>query len=313
MNRKVWVLGSSNIDVTYRVKEIPRKGYTIQAQSCVTGTGGKGANQAVAAAHWGAEVKMIGAVGEDINGQTLINALKSQKVNTDNVSVIKGVLSGNATILVDDNGANCITVFPGANQHVPIDANPGFCEGDLLISQFEVNMDALEFYFSEAKKSGVYTILNPSPYKCLSERLLKMTDMIVANESEAFEIGRVEVDSVAAARTCGMEILKSGPGTVVITLGKLGAVAVTGEKTVHIPEYPVKVVDTQGAGDAFLGSLAAKLCEGVSLEEACMFANTVASISVSRRGGTQVSLCSVKETEDMDLAKIIQVNSYSKS
>lgn len=307
MNRKVWVLGSSNMDITYCVCELPKKGYTVQAKSCDIATGGKGANQAVAAAHWGAETGMIGAVGDDTHGEALINALKLKKVNTDCVSVIPGIASGNAVILVDQKGANCITVYPGANQCIPLDNQPAFCKGDLLVSQLEVNIDAVVHYFSQAKKSGAYTVLNPSPFQPLPTGLIEMTDIVVANEWEASEISGIAVDSVSAAKKSSQKILKCGPSAVVITVGKLGAVAVTKENAIHIPEYPVEVVDTQGAGDAFLGTLAAKLSQGVSLEEACTYANAVASISVSRKGGTQVSLCSLQEIDFKKVAKAVQI------
>ena len=307
LNKKIWILGSSNIDITYKVKEIPVKGSTIQAESCVKASGGKGANQAIAAARWGVDTFLIGAVGDDENGQLLINVLKSWNVNTDYVSVAKNIPSGNAIIFVDNEGANCITVYPGANQYLPCDKCPDFGSKDLLIAQFEVNIDSVEFFFEYAKKRGTYTILNPSPFKSISEYLLKSTDMIIANEIEAYKLGGITVDTPLKAKECGKKIIKSGPETVLITLGKMGVVVVTDEHAVHIPEYPVKVVDTQGAGDTFLGTFAAMLCNGKTLENAAQYANIVAALSVTKKGSTQVSLPSqdISEKEVANLTKII--------
>lgn len=306
MNSKIWVLGSSNVDMTYKVKEIPVKGSTIQAESCVKGSGGKGANQAIAAAIWGVDTFLIGAVGDDENGQLLINVLKSWNVNTDYVSVVKNIPSGNAIIFVDNEGANCITVYPGANQYLTCDNCPDFGTNDLLIAQFEVNIDSIEFFFDYAKKRGAYTILNPSPVRSISKFLLESTDMIVANEIEAYELGGITVDTPQKAKECGKKIIKSGPETVLITLGKMGVVVVTDEHTVYIPGYPVKVIDTQGAGDVFLGTFAAMLCKGKSLENAAQYANVVAALSVTKKGSTQVSLPSIN-ISDKEVANLTSI------
>ena len=307
MNKGIWVLGSSNIDVTYRVKEIPLKGYTIQAKSCITATGGKGANQAVAAAHWGIDVGFIGAVGDDPNGKVLLEALKSRGVNVSHVDSIKSVPSGNAVIFVDDQGSNCITVYPGANQHVPVVMFPDFKEGDILTAQLEVNLDAVEYYFKLAKQKKVYTVLNPSPYIPLSRELLKNTDVIVVNETEAYELGGVFVDGPETAKVCADKIMRQGPDVVIVTLGKMGVIILTTENVFHIPEYCVDVVDTQGAGDAFLGTFAAKLAQGDSLEDSALFANMIASLSVTKMGSTQVSMPDLKDVAGRNPGKYIKI------
>lgn len=298
MKKKVWVLGSSNVDITYTVDNITGKGYTVYADSCTRATGGKGANQAVAAAHWGADVRFIGAVGDDDNGRVLLEVLKSHNIDYENVAVIGGIPSGNATISVDKSGANCITVYAGANRYVPLDFPIPFAQGDILASQLEINMDAVEFYFEQAKKAGAYTVLNPSPIQPISNKLIEFTDLIVANELEAFEISGITVDGIETAKLCAEKIIELGLSSVIITLGKMGVFVVNGKQASYIPEFPVEVVDTQGAGDAFLGTLIAKLSLGVSIEDAAAFANIVASLSVTKRGTTQVSLPSKQEVEN---------------
>ena len=295
MNKKIWILGSSNLDVTYRVKEIPLKGQTVQASACVTATGGKGANQAAAAAHWGVEVAFIGAVGDDLNGSTLEEVFRLRKIDTHNLTKVVGVPSGNAVIHVDDRGGNCIVVYPGANQFIPVNKFPEFQEGDMLVAQLEVNMDAVLHYFKLAKQKKVYTVLNPSPFVSLSEELLSLTDMIVANESEAYGMGGIAVIGAESARACGEIIMKLGPGTVVITLGKNGVVVLDVQGAFHVPEYCVEVVDTQGAGDAFLGTFIAKLAQGDTLQGAALFANMAASLTVTKLGSTQTSMPQVWE------------------
>ena len=309
MHKNVWVLGSSNIDFTYRVKDLPLAGQTIQAESQVMATGGKGANQAIAAAHWGANVHFIGAVGDDANGKTLLEALTTRKVNIDHVYEICGVPSGNAVILVDDNGENSIIVYPGANQCVPVRAcdQIHFREGDVLVSQLEVNLDAIECCFQRAKEQGGITVLNPSPYKPLLKRLLETTDIIVANTSEAFELGGVSVNDPQSARQCGQKILEAGPGTAIITMGEAGVVLVNYEKTIHFPGHKVHVVDGQGSGDAFLGTLLASLSQREIFEQAIAFANRVAAFSVTKRGSTQVSLPDQKEILVSDLTEYMPI------
>ena len=306
MKNKIWFLGSSNVDIIYRVKEIPLVDYTIQAKSCVIATGGKGANQAIAASKYGANVNFIGAVGDDSNGKILLKVLKTNGINIENVTIVKNVHSGNAVILVDDEGSNCIIVYPGANHNVPVDIYPNFMEGDMLVAQLEVNMSAVEYYFKLAKKK-MYTILNPSPFIFLSQELLKKTDIIIVNEVEAYKLGGVVVRGPETAKVCCKKIIKLGPSIVIITLGKMGVVVATNENAFHVPGYDVDVVDTQGAGDAFLGTFVAKLAQGATIEDATLFANMVASLSVTKMGSTQVSLPEPEEVVGRNSCRCIKL------
>jgi ribokinase len=307
-NNKIWVLGSSNIDCTYRMEQLPVKGTTVSADEILITTGGKGANQAIAAAHWGAHVHFIGAVGDDDNGKRLLDCLISHGVDTENVSVIKGAASGQAIILVDHDGDNFIVIHGGANLKVPctVPSAIEISNGDVFVSQLETNLEALGAYAAFARKQRALTILNPSPYQELPVSILANIDLIVANEIEAAQLGRTPVEDVHTAQSCGSAIRrKNGIKAVIITLGAEGAVLVEEERSFHFPGYTVNAVDTQGAGDAFLGSLIAKLAQKAPIERAVSFSNWVAAQSVTRRGSTQHSLPEQSSAVNADLSRFV--------
>lgn len=285
----IWVIGSQNIDHIYYMKELPLQGRTVLADSYVSATGGKGANQAIAAAHFGAHVEMIGCVGDDAAGDTLLGTLRARGVGTGYVQRIAGA-SGSAVVYVDRAGANCITIYPGANRKISAQALPVFQKGDFLLAQMEVNTDALLAGFAAAKRTGATTILNPSPYHSDVEHLLPLADILVLNEHEAYEASGVSPENWEAAMACMVALSHRGTKEVVITLGGKGAVCRDGEQTFAIDGISARVVDTQGAGDAFLGALASRLAAGAGLREAAGFANRVGAYAVTKSGSTQVSL-----------------------
>jgi len=289
---RVWVLGSSNVDVTYRVKAIPRPGNTAEASECSLGTGGKGANQALAIAYWGCEVAFIGAVGSDPYGKLLLAALKQGSVDTTHVQVVEGETSGTAVILVGADGENSIVVHPGANHAVSLKVvrKIVFQPSDIAVAQLEVNIDAVETFFRVARRVGAATVLNPSPLRPLGERLLANTMILIANQHEAGELGGMEVRDRESARKCASVIGKRGPSEVVITLRDQGAILCGLRESLGVRGIKVKPVDTQGAGDAFLGSFVARIAAGRSLSDALRFANRVAAYSVTRKGSTQKSM-----------------------
>lgn len=311
---RVWILGSSNIDYTYRVRKLPAIGETIQAENYKVTTGGKGANQAIAAAHWGVSVSYIGAFGGDENGEKLLHVLQSRSINTSYVSIIRDEPSGHALIYVDQKGDNFIVIYGGANLHVPNarESEINFKKGDFLIAQLETNLDAIESYFSLAKKKEGTTILNISPYRPIPSDLLQIVDMIVANEKEACALGGISIDDPISAKVCGLEILKqSGGNSIIVTLGAQGAVLITQDFSYHFPGYDVDVVDTQGAGDAFLGSLVASLAKHNTLKHAVLVANWVAAQSVTKNGSTQHSLPDRNVIDQGDLSKYHLLESIS--
>jgi len=310
VNSRIWILGSSNVDHTFRVNALPVKGSTISSAEARVAMGGKGANQAIAAAHWGADVHFIGAVGDDDYGKRLLESLVTHGVDTRNVAVIAGAASGQAIILVDDAGDNVIVVHGGANLQVPVAvaASIEISEGDLFVAQLETNLDATEIHAARARKRGALTILNPSPCRELPPALLRNFDLVVANETESSHLGGVSVDDVRTATRCGQSIRERfGTDAVITTLGPEGAVLVTKECSFHFPGHPVAAVDTQGAGDAFLGSLAARLAERDRIEEAVSFANWVAAQSVTRPGSTRQSLPDPARAAGLDLRRFTRL------
>ena len=310
MDSRIWILGSSNVDHTFRIKSFPAKGSTVSSGEVRVAMGGKGANQAIAAAHWGAEVHFIGAVGDDDYGKRLLDSLISHRVDTRNVSVIAGITSGQAIILVDDAGDNVIVILGGANLKVPLTIPPSvdIGDGDIFAAQLETNLDALEIYVAHARRQGALTMLNPSPYRELPPALLKNIDVIVANEIESSQLGRLSVDNALTADFCGRAIRERfGTSAVITTLGPNGAVLVTKGGSFHFPGHQVVAVDTQGAGDAFLGSCAARLAEKAPMEEAVSFANWVAAQSVTRQGSTRQSLPDPASSIGQDLRRFTRL------
>lgn len=270
----VTVIGSINMDLTVTTKKIPNKGETILGESFSTLPGGKGANQAVAAARLGSKVNMIGAVGEDSFGNTLLNTLKQEGINTQGIRIEKGVSTGVATILVS-NLDNRIIVAPGANYHV----TPSLVEmhkelimqSDVVLLQLEIPMETVEFVTRLCKENGIRVMINPAPYQKLPTNVVEMTSYLTPNEIEAEEMMR---DS----------LLDFISDKLIITKGSDGVSFYRDGKEELVPAFQVKVEDTTGAGDTFNGALATKIGSGSSLEEAIRFANAAAAVSVTKFG-----------------------------
>lgn len=291
---KIYVIGSQNVDHTFRMKDLPMRGETVLADTYEMGTGGKGANQAIAAACFGGNVEMIGCVGDDSAAKALLDTLTEHGVGTRYVQRTHGA-SGLAVVYVDHLGANCIAVHPGANRRVSRQTIPTFDPGDLVLAQMEVNTDAVAACFAAAKQAGATTVLNPSPYHLDAEDLIALTDLLVLNQHEAFEATGVAAQNWETGLACISALLRMGAKNVVLTLGSKGVMCRGEEDTFAIDGLPVEIVDTQGAGDAFLGAFASKLGAGGSLREAASFANRVGAYAVTRSGSTQVSLPALDE------------------
>jgi ribokinase len=295
--KNTWVLGSSNMDLICHVDEMPVSGNTIQSGDLIQSTGGKGANQAYCISYWGIPVSFLGAVGDDTNGKTLVEKLRNSGVDVDSVRFIENCSSGTAIVMVNSRGENCIVVSPGANCRVPrgIFDEVTAKAGDFLIAQLEVNIDAVEQSFISASKRGVTTVLNPSPMKPLQaiklrDSILRHTSVLVANSHEAAELGNERVFDLPSAEKCAKRLMKLGPKVVVITLGKTGSFLMSTGGSHFIEAIDVDVVDTQGAGDAFLGAFIARMVKEDDLSDCLDFANIVSSYSVGIHGSTQVSL-----------------------
>lgn len=293
MQKNVCILGSINMDLVLRVDRMVKPGETILSKDFKKVPGGKGANQAVAAKRLGANVSFIGMVGMDDNGVELVKALKEDKIDTSHIKVDESNPTGMAIITVDDDGRNSIVVVPGANMKIDSqsieNAKDVIKESKLLIAQFETPAEATIEAFKIAKENGVTTILNPAPAKKIPEELLKLTDIIAPNETEAFELTDIKVDDDERIKEAAEKFIEKGVKFVIITLGERGAALVSEEKFTTVPAYKVKAVDTTAAGDSFIGALSSKLqneenIDFEAIEKAIKFSNKVSSIVVQRQG-----------------------------
>ncbi len=276
------VVGSAMIDLTAYATVIPAPGQTLEGELFTTGFGGKGANQAVIAAHCGAEVHFVGKLGSDLFGDSIAENFKKLGIDSRFIERSK-TPNGVAHIWVDANGENRIVIIPGANHEIEpkkaIEAIESIVDLEVVVAQCEIKQDVTLAAFSAAKKRGCITILNPAPYQPLSKELLEVTDWIIPNETEFKELHRQFPTSD--------EVLKSfRPGkNSIVTLGSEGGVLITSDgNLIRVSAPKVTAVDTTGAGDAFVGVFAFALASGKSPEEAMKLGIKVASLSVTRKG-----------------------------
>ena len=290
------VVGSAMIDLTAYATVIPAPGQTLEGELFTTGFGGKGANQAVIAAHCGAEVHFVGKLGKDLFGDSISENFKKLGIDAKYVERSE-TPNGVAHIWVDANGENRIVIIPGANYEIEskkaTEAIESIADLAVVVAQCEIKQDVTLAAFSAAKKRGCITILNPAPYQPLSEELLAVTDWIIPNETEFKELhGHFPTSD---------EVLKSfRPGkNSIVTLGSEGAVLITSDGNLTRVSAPkVNAVDTTGAGDAFVGVFAFALASGKNAEHAMKLGIKVASMSVTRKGA-QSSYPSQAEIETL--------------
>ena len=265
---RVLVVGSANLDLVATTVRHPAPGETLIGHDYSEHPGGKGLNQAVAAARAGSPTRFVGAVGRDDAGQTLTRVAGEAGVDTSEVAVVD-VSTGRALILVADSGENSIVVVPGANELCPAGAARA---GEVVLAQLEVPLNTVESTFRSAREIGATTVLNPAPARPLPPELLELVDIIVPNEHELDLLGGVS------------GLLDRGVGTVVVTLGAEGARVHPREGSVDIPTLSVDAVDTTGAGDTFCGYLASGLASGLPLESAARRGCLAAALSTTRSG-----------------------------
>ncbi|MBO8152864.1 MAG: ribokinase [Candidatus Neomarinimicrobiota bacterium] len=285
---KIVVVGSSNTDMVIKVKNLPKPGETVIGKEFYIAAGGKGANQAVAAARLGADVTFIAKVGKDMFGDRAIANFQESGINTDFVFRDEKNPSGVALIFVDEKGENSIAVSPGSNANLVKEniklAIDEIKKAVIMLIQLEIPIETVEYAVNVAKQHNVKVILNPAPARKLGDQLLKRVDIITPNESEAEVLtGLKIVDDISAAKAAEA-LIQKGVGNVVITLGERGAFLYTKSDNMLIPTKRVNAVDTTAAGDAFNGGLAFALGSGMSLKDAIHFANFVGAYSVTRRG-----------------------------
>ncbi|WP_411679612.1 ribokinase [Clostridium thailandense] len=302
MNR-ICILGSINMDLVLRVDRMVKSGETILSKDYKKISGGKGANQAVAAKRLGCNVCFIGKVGDDENGYQLMKVLEKDQIDISNIKYSKSSPTGMAIITVDDSGSNSIIVIPGANMEISEkdieEAEEIIKNSKLLIAQFETPLESTINAFRVAKANGVTTILNPAPAKKVPDELLKLTDIIIPNETEAFDLTGVKVEDIEGVKKAAKVFVEKGVKFVIITLGERGAALLDDEKLSIVQAHKVKVIDTTAAGDSFIGALASKLqsedkIDFETIERAIKFSNKVSSIVVQRQGA-QPSLPHLEE------------------
>lgn len=286
---KIFVVGSINMDLVINADAMPSGGETVTGFGFMTNPGGKGANQAVAAAKNGCDVCMVGCVGNEFGNQ-LTDTLAGYGVNVSYVDKIDDVSSGIAVIVVAD-GDNRIILDAGANARVgatQIDAALANAQkGDYLITQLEISVDSVAYALRLAKQKGMITVLNPAPAKELPREIWQYVDYFVPNQTEAEFYTGVYPDDEEKARAASGKLRESGVKNVVITLGSLGAIAVTEREVLQVSAFKVKPVDTTAAGDTFVGAMTSRLAQGESLQNAVTYANKAASITVTRKGAQQ--------------------------
>jgi len=285
---RIAVVGSANIDLTTFTDKFPKPGETMFAPRFDLGFGGKGANQAVAARLCGAEVFMVARVGNDLFGPATIENFKKLDIDPTHVKQVEGLSSGVAPIFVEPNGQNRILVVKGANDALkPADvdaASETLKTADCIVLQFEIPLETVYYTVGFARKHGIRCIVNPAPAQPVDLAALKDLDYFVPNETEAETITGLPVKNLDDAKQCAQQFLDGGLKRVIITLGANGSLLASRDGSQHIPPFPVKSIDSTGAGDAFIGSFAVFLGEGLPELQAVRRANLYAGLSTTGVG-----------------------------
>lgn len=287
MHNRVAVVGSLNIDLVIELDRMPNPGETVFGSSLERHPGGKGLNQAVAAARLESEVHMIGAVGDDGSGDWLMDVVRREGVRSEGIVTARGT-SGTALIEVDAQGENRIIVIPGANDQVsPHDVSDhlrSLAAVDVVLTQGEVPIDVMIAAAEAGQKIGAQVVVNPAPVRDYPKELLANVDILVPNEHEAQEMTGLPTDNMVDAVEAAQALQERGPSCVIITRGEKGAVWSSAEGSGQAAAFKVSAVDTVAAGDAFCGGLAAGLARGVSLAEAMRWASAAGALAATGRG-----------------------------
>ncbi|SFJ29633.1 ribokinase [Terrisporobacter glycolicus] len=295
--KKICVIGSLNMDLVVNVDEMPKKGQTLIGENFKEVPGGKGANQAVAIAKLGGDVSMIGKVGNDGFGQTLINALKADNVKTDYIQ-IENCSSGVAMITVDKNAENSIVVAPGANFRVlreDIDkCIDSIKQSDIVVVQLETPLDTIKYALQESKQLDKYTILNPAPAVKLEEDIIKNVDLLTPNETELEILSGVKIENEEDIIKAGQVMIQKGVKQLIVTLGSKGSLYIDKDNVKFKESYKVDAIDTTAAGDSYTGALSVALSQDKDIQEAMDFASKVGALCVMKEGA-QTSLPTIQD------------------
>lgn len=284
----ILVIGSLMMDQIVLTERMPRKGETIIGEKFIKMPGGKGANQAVAAARLGADIKMAGMVGDDENGQMFIDILNNENIDTSAIISDKTSTTGIGVVMTERNGDNRIIVIPGANLVYSLDDLKKIKEkikkADLLILQLEIDLHVVQMAVNFAYEFGVEVLLNPAPAHEISDELLSKVTYLTPNETELEILTGLTVSNTSEAIVAAKLLLSKKVKNVIVTLGDKGALIVNKDKVNHIKGFAVKPVNTVAAGDAFNGGFAVQILNGSSIDDAVKYANAVGGLAVTKEG-----------------------------
>lgn len=298
--KNICVIGSLNMDLVVNVDTMPKPGQTLLGGNFKEVPGGKGANQAVAMARLEGNISMIGKVGNDSFGKTLIEALNDDNVNTNHVH-IANCSTGVAFITVDKNAQNAIVVAPGANFQLnkdDIDKNIDCIKNsDIVVIQLETPLETVKYALQVAKDLNKYTILNPAPAVKLDDEIIKNVDLLTPNETELEIISELKIENEDDIIKAASKVIEKGVKELIVTLGSKGSLYINEERSFFKSAYKVEAVDTTAAGDSFTGALAVALSNNKTMEEAMDFASKVGALSVMKEGA-QSSLPTLKDVDN---------------
>lgn len=297
MKPVITVVGSINMDLVFRTPRMPVVGETVTGHAFRQIPGGKGANQAVAAARQGADVHFVGMVGADAFGELALGCMMAERINTRHVERDGSAASGVAGIFVDDSGANSIVIAPGANDLLTLErleaASEAIVEADFLMCQLESPLNTVAHAMGIARRNGVKVVFNPAPARPLDDALLRLVDVLVVNETEAEQLSGIPVRNESAAAEAARALRERGPGIVLLTMGEHGVMVADGRERM-VAAVKVDAVDTTAAGDTFVGACTVALARGLTLDEAVNEAQHAAALAVTRIGA-QTSIPSREE------------------
>ena len=301
MKNKIVVIGSSNVDLLMKMDHLPEKGETVTDAVFMQVYGGKGANQAVAAARAGGKVAFVNCVGEDAYTPQMVQNYKNDGIDTRFVFHEKGMASGHALIMIGGEGMNYLSVAPGANYELTPskidDAIPVIDEAAIIVMQYEIPEETIKYVIDMANQKNIPVLWNVAPARAFDFSYISKVNILVLNEVEAGFLAEMTVENEADAEKAAEKLVAQGVEKVIITLGSQGAFVLTKDEKVSVPSFKVNAVDTTAAGDTFCGAFAVALVEGKSLKESLRFASAAAAISVTRIGAQP----SAPKREEIDL------------
>ncbi|MFU1769955.1 ribokinase [Mammaliicoccus sciuri] len=297
MSKEIITMGSINQDIFVNADQYPKLGDTVWVKSVNNQPGGKGANQAISLSKIGNEVRFIGAVGQDNQGQNMLDNLKKYGVNTEYISIKDDINTGTFIVILDGNGENTMLGTLGANNYLTeLEIKNAFenTDAQYFLLQLETNKDAIEKSIEIAKQKDIKIILDPAPADGYDEKFLKHAFIVTPNQQEAQVISGVEVNDRESAEKAAKIIKTKGAENVIVKMGDKGSLILNNDKTTFVPAYQVDAVNTVGAGDVFAAAMTVYLNDSLNIEEAVKFASAASAIKVSKKE-TQEAIPSYSE------------------